>query len=256
MVVLVLLLIFFFFAIKTNKFINFGFVFHFFKHFFQHFFLIYSVKRYTISPTLTCQPSPAPQYGKRDFVLQSIIDTHTTKHTHMKQIPCQRQQQLSPGISPALAYSWLSRWASSAPQFLVPPGAQHARSGQLQGQGFSLGAVFTTEFTQQRMTGGGRNHRAHLRMQSTNMKWTVTEVDAAQCMVRAGEEIYYCFCFFFFSLFNTLFNNNMCLYNTSSSIFQSVDFQVHVTAAACVQLMLIYLYLFLFFNYSHRSDST
>ena len=161
---------------------------------------------------------------QRDIVLQSIIDTHT--HTqNMKQIPCQRQQQLAPGITPALAYSWLSRWASSAPQFLVPPGAQHARSGQLQGQGFSMGAVFTTEFTKQRMSGGGRNHRAHLRTQSTNMTWTVTGVDAAQCMVRGNV-----FCFFFDSLFfyllfvvQHLFNNNMC--NTSTSIFSQLIFK-------------------------------
>ena len=107
----------------------------------------------------------------------------------MKQIPCQQQQQLAPGITPALAYSWLSRWASSAPQFLVPPGAQHARSGQLQGQGFSMGAVFTTEFTRQRMS--GRRRRAHLRTQSTKLTWTVTEVDASQC--RVGREHLFCF---------------------------------------------------------------
>ena len=101
----------------------------------------------------------------------------------MKQCPCQRQQQLAPGITPAQGYAWLSRWASSAPQFLVPPGAQHARSGQLQGQGFSVGSVFTTEFTQQHMS-GGRKHRARLRTHTTTMTWAVTEADASQCMVR------------------------------------------------------------------------
>jgi hypothetical protein len=99
----------------------------------------------------------------------------------MKQYPCQRQQQLAPGITPAHAYAWLSRWASSAPQFLVPPGAQHAHSGQVQGQGFSVGSVFTTKFTQQQMSGG--QHR-HVRVATTTMTWTVTEADASTCMVR------------------------------------------------------------------------
>ena len=81
----------------------------------------------------------------------------------MKNCPYQRQQQLATGITPAQGYAWLSRWASSAPQFLVPPGAQHARSGQLQGQGFSVGSVFTTEFTQQHMSGGGNDVNKHHR---------------------------------------------------------------------------------------------
>ena len=186
--------------------------------FLQSFYLLLPV---ACSPFTTA--SPAPQYGSAtSFYNPSLTHTHTQ---NMKQIPCQRQQQLAPGITPALAYSWLSRWASSAPQFLVPPGAQHARSGQLQGQGFSMGAVFTTEFTKQRMSGGGRNHRAHLRTQSTNMTWTVTGVDAAQCMVRGNV-----FCFFFDSLFfyllfvvQHLFNNNMC--NTSTSIFSQLIFK-------------------------------
>ena len=69
--------------------------------------------------------------------------------------PYQRQQQLATGITPLRA-TWLSRWASSAP--VCSSGCAAAvRVGSR--RGFSVGSVFTTEFTQQHMSGGG-NHAA------------------------------------------------------------------------------------------------
>jgi len=212
--------------------------------FLRSFYLLLPV---ACSPFTTA--SPAPQYGSAtSFYNPSLTHTHTQ---NMKQIPCQRQQQLAPGITPALAYSWLSRWASSAPQFLVPPGAQHARSGQLQGQGFSMGAVFTTEFTKQRMSGGGRNHRAHLRTQSTNMTWTVTGVDAAQCMVRGNVFFFFLIlCFFIcFSLFNTC--------STTTCVILVLVFSVSWFSSTCYRCLCpIDADTFFYFKNSHRYDST
>ena len=72
--------------------------------------------------------------------------------------PCVVTQQLAAGISPSQAYGWLERWSTSAPKFLVPPGAKHTSSGQIQGQGFQLGSKFETTFTKETQWGGGGMH--------------------------------------------------------------------------------------------------
>ena len=103
--------------------------------------------------------------------------------------PYSEIQQLPLGVGPAQAFAWFSRWASSAPKFLVPAGAQHASSGQLQGQGFAPGAVFETTFIMQhsrRSRGAGRGHGrgTTTSTSTTKMTWRVKEADPANCMVR------------------------------------------------------------------------
>ena len=91
-------------------------------------------------------------------------------------------QQLAAGITPAQAYRWLSQWSTSAPKFLVPPGAQHASSGQVQGNGFLPGAVFETTYTEQKnsLSNSRSTHMSNHRMRTVVTKWTFTVLDANQ----------------------------------------------------------------------------
>ena len=87
------------------------------------------------------------------------------------------------------SYSWLSRWATTAPKWTLGSGDTFVSAGQEMGVGFSSGAVFTVNYTREQNvpTKNGKKQRKRV---TVAYKKTFTVVEATDLQQAVGASPY------------------------------------------------------------------
>ena len=117
-------------------------------------------------------------------VLQCTLCIKDRKRWKANLVPytAEHTQPLQMGISAHDSYAWMERWAANSTKWIVPNGCKPEQSGQIQGQGFQVGARFKTSYSKQTFSSSS-NRRSHSQTTHTTTTWDVLEADQNQCRV-------------------------------------------------------------------------